>query len=146
MTDSIYTRDDWLVTAYAEHIDSLIRYLRKITGSHEAAEDLTHDAFINVFTAKKLDLSDSPTGYLYTAAKNLALSRNSSHRVTRTEPIDELDNVLDEQTSIERDVQLDQELHALQAAMSRLPPQQYDIMRRYAVGQTYQNIADELRI
>lgn len=140
------TRNDWLTTAYAECIDSLIKYLRKFVGSRQTAEDLAHDAFVRVYTAKNFDQDRCPEGYLFTAARNLALTRNGCHRVTRTEAMEKPEGIRDDRASVERDVLLEQELDALQAAMAYLTPQQYDVVSLYAVGRTYQSIADELGI
>ena len=143
---TVSTRDDWLVTAYAESIDSLVKYLRKFVGSREAAEDLAHDAFVRVYTAKNFDRNRSPMGYLFTAARNLALTRNGCHRITRAEAIDRPEDICDDRASVERDVLTQQELDAIQAAMADLPKQQHDVVAMYAVGRTYQDIADQIGI
>lgn len=148
MTDrtALRTRDDWLIQVYVDCIDELTKYVRRFVGSPEAAEELAHDAFLRVYTAKNFDQDRSPQGYLFTAARNLALSRNACHRVTRTYSIDEPDDIRDEHRSVERDVLAEQEFDTLHAAMTALPEQQQDVVAMYAVGQTYQEIADQLGI
>lgn len=140
-----YTRDDWLISAYAECIDSLTKYLRRLVGSRETAEDLAHDAFLRVYTAKNFDQNRSAQGYLFTTARNLALTRNGCHRVTRQSESTPYD-IRDDRASVERDVLAEQEFAALEAAMTNLPRQQQDVLAMYAVGRTYQDIADQLGI
>lgn len=140
------TRDDWLISAYAECIDSLTKYLRRLVGSRETAEDLAHDAFLRVYTAKNFDQNRSAQGYLFTTARNLALTRNGCHRVTRAERIDEPNDIRDDRASVEQDVLAEQEFAALEVAMTNLPRQQHDVLAMYAVGRTYQDIADQLNI
>ena len=139
--------DDWLNAAYAECMEPLRKYLRRFVGSPETAEDLAHDAFLRVYTAKKFDQNRSPQGYLFTAARNLALSRKTLHSVTKTDNIEEVADIRDEWESVEQQVMTAEEFDVLCKAMARLTPQQNDVLTLYAFfGHTYQEIADKLTI
>ena len=139
--------DDWLNTAYAECIGPLRKYLRRIVGSPEAAEDLAHDAFLRVYTASNFDRRRSSQAYLFTAARNLALDRKALHSVTKTDAIEGAADILDEQTSVEDEAMTAEEFEVLCKAMARLTQQQNEVLTLYAfLGHTYQDIADRLGV
>lgn len=73
------TRDQWLRTAYTKHIDHIVSYLRKIIGDTETAKDLAHDAFLRIYNSKNFDPENtSKDGYLFIAARNLALTQKKN--------------------------------------------------------------------
>ena len=139
--------DAWLNAAYAECIEPLRKYLRRIVGSPETAEDLAHDAFLRVYTAKNFDEKHPSQGYLFIAARNLALSRKTLHSVAKTDTVEEIADIRDEQGSVEQQVMTTEEFDVLCKAMARLTPQQNDVLTLYAFfGHTYQEIADHLKV
>lgn len=139
--------DDWLNAAYAECIEPLRKYLSRIVGSPETAEDLAHDAFLRVYTAKNFDQNRSSQGYLFTAARNLALNRKSLHSVTKTDAVEEVADIRDERESVEQQAMTAEEFDVLYTAMACLTSQQNDVLTLYAFfGHTYQEIADRLEV
>ena len=76
-------------SAYAEVFDEmyepLFRYVRSITQSSEAAQDVTQDAFIRLWEVRdSLSLDQSLEAYLYRIARNRAYNYERNQR-TRSE-------------------------------------------------------------
>lgn len=118
---------------YADHRDGVFRYLRRVVGRPEAAQDLTQEVFLRVFRAGVPDTT--PVGrraWVYKIARNLALNHV---RDGRRAPIGvELAEVFTPAT---------QELSvALQKAIGALAPLDRDIfLLREAIGLAYGEIA-----
>jgi RNA polymerase sigma-70 factor (ECF subfamily) len=71
-------------TLYASMAAPLARYLRRLTGDTELAEDLLQDAFVRLLGADRLPESDPHLkNYLYRIATNLA---RDHYRRTRRQP------------------------------------------------------------
>ena len=62
-------------TLYAATIAPLRRYLARMLGSHDDAEDLAHDAYARVYRAMEEKWPDHPEAYLFTTARRLALNQ-----------------------------------------------------------------------
>lgn len=140
-------RDDWFKAAYPDCLEPLCRYLRRFVGSAEAAEDLAHDAFLRVYTAPDFDDIQSPRGYLFRTARNLALNVSSRHDIVRTEAVEEVALFADESASVERQAMTDEEFDLLCVAIARLSPQRRKVLTlKTFYGYSCQQVAETLHI
>lgn len=121
-------RDDWFKTAYPDFLDPLCRYLRRFVTSAEAAEDVAHDAFLRVYTAPDFEQIRSPRGYLFRTARNLALNARSQHGVARTDRVEKIAQLVDEDASVEREAMTAEEFDILCVVMARLTPQRRQVL------------------
>ena len=139
--------DDWFKAAYPECIESLKKYLRRFVGSREAAEDLAHDAFLRVWAAPNFDLGRERQGYLFVTARNLALDWNKAHHIAKSDSVEEVPEIADDGSSVERQAMTAEEFRMLSKAMSRLPERRRDVlMLRAFFEYSCQEIADHLKI
>lgn len=60
---------------YAATLGPLRRYLARLLGRRDDAEDLAHDAYARVYRAMHAQYIERPEAYLYTTARRLALQR-----------------------------------------------------------------------
>jgi RNA polymerase sigma-70 factor (ECF subfamily) len=116
-------REGPIVRLFADHARSVKHYLLGIIPKLEVAEDLTQEAFARLQSSSRNNL-DSPRGFLFRTARNLALDH--LRRVRRV-PIDQLDDftsasLVDEAPSPEELVAARQELAIMRAVILELPP------------------------
>lgn len=118
---------------YADHRDGVFRYLRRVVGGTEAAQDLTQEVFLRVHRAGVPETSDvGQRAWVFQIARNLALNhlRDGRRRpitVALVHPV----------------VPATQELGAaLHSAIAALPDVDRDIfVLRETAGLSYQEIA-----
>lgn len=140
-------KEDWFRTTYPDCLQPLCNYLRRFVGSAETAEDLAHDAFLQVYTAPDFEQIRSPRGYLFRTARNLALNVANQHGVTKTEAIEEAAHLADEGASVERQVMTSEEFDMLCVAIGRLTPQRRQVLTLRTIYEySCREIADELGI
>lgn len=145
----IQKRHQWLEATYAKYLDRLKKYLRKIVGSEEVAEDLAHDAFLRVLTAPKFDPARHEEGprYLFTTARNLALTRKKLHRFAKPHIAVEDAEMVDDQMSVEQQAMTADEFELISVAIKGLPEQRRQVLLLRTVFEyTFQEIADHLGI
>lgn len=116
-------RESLLIHLFAQHARAVKRYLFGIIPKLEVAEDLTQEAFVRLQSSARNHL-DSPRGFLFRTAHNLALDHL---RRDRRVPIDELDDITtaslaDAGPSPEEQVAARQELAIMRAIILELPP------------------------
>jgi RNA polymerase sigma factor (sigma-70 family) len=108
---------------FREHAHALRKYIASIVSKSEIAEDLTQDAFVRLQSSGRSDL-DSPRGFLFRTARNLALDH--LRRAGRV-PMDALDDtaavqLADASASPEEQVAAREELAIMRAIILELPP------------------------
>lgn len=141
------SRNRWLETNYAKHLDDVRKYLRRIVGTKEVAEDLAHDAFLRVWTARNFNPDHETQGFLFTTARNLALSRKSMHRITKRDADADISEVVDNAASAEQQAMTAEEFESISAAINGLPEQRRQVLLLRAVFEyTFQEIADHLGV
>jgi RNA polymerase sigma-70 factor (ECF subfamily) len=118
---------------YADHRDGVFRYLRRIVGATEAAQDLTQEVFLRVSRAGVPESTEiGRRAWVFRIARNLALNhvRDNHRRPALVELADAA-------------VPATQELSiALQNAINGLPDADRDIfVLRESAGLSYQEIA-----
>jgi RNA polymerase sigma factor (sigma-70 family) len=116
-------RDSILIELFAHHAKAVKRYLFAIIPKLEIAEDLTQEAFARLHASTRNKL-ESPRGFLFRTAHNLALDHL---RRDRRVPIGELDEITsaslaDLGPSPEETVAARQELAIMRAIILELPP------------------------
>jgi RNA polymerase sigma-70 factor (ECF subfamily) len=125
--------------AYDRHAPSVYRYLRRLTGSSEAAEDLLQETFLKLHL--QLSGGVSPTqvrAWLFRVSTNLARDRERTsirsrlrdERYAEPRPV-----VLDFRRSLE-----DQEI--IRVALRRVAPRMRQVLLLFAEGLTYREIAE----
>ncbi|WP_172449233.1 RNA polymerase sigma factor [Bowmanella denitrificans] len=126
---------------------SLCTRLRKLYGNGPPdPQDIAQDAFTKLSQMDSLQHVQNPKAFLYKVAINLGL-RSISHVIkTREFLAEQLDDpdVAMHNISPESQLLQQQQLHALQQAMTALTDKQRDILIRCRIqGQTYANIATQ---
>jgi RNA polymerase sigma-70 factor (ECF subfamily) len=116
-------RDGVLVGLFAQHARALRKYLMSIVSKLDVAEELTQDVFVRLQMSGRSEL-DSPRGFLFRTARNLALDH--LRRAGRV-PIDALDEtaaaqLADASASPEEQVAAREELAIMRAIILELPP------------------------
>jgi RNA polymerase sigma-70 factor (ECF subfamily) len=116
-------REGVLVDLFAQHARALKKYLLSIVSKSEVAEDLTQDAFVRLQASGRSEL-DSPRGFLFRTARNLALDH--LRRAGRV-PMDALDDtaaaqLADAAASPEEQVAAREELAIMRTIILELPP------------------------
>jgi RNA polymerase sigma factor (sigma-70 family) len=117
------SRDRLIIKLFAHHARAVRRYLFGIIPKHEVVEDLTQDAFVRLQASGRSEL-DSPRGFLFRTARNLALDH--LRRAGRV-PMDALDDteaaqLADASASPEEQVAAREELAIMRAIILELPP------------------------
>ena len=116
---------------YQRHRDAVFRFAYRFTGSHAAAEDVTHDCFLSLIKSpERFDPSRAQLRtYLYAAARNLSFKhlRPTSAEVTLEELTEEPRGVAEVEEPLKQ--LLDEELSAkVRAAIASLPPLQREAL------------------
>jgi RNA polymerase sigma-70 factor, ECF subfamily len=125
---------------YDEHGGDLLRYLKRLTGHTQVAEDLLHDTFVQAMRGlEQLRRADSPRAWLFSIARHLGLNVLGRRRVVV--PLSE--TVPATPIPAEEDTRREQ----VRRAIAALPaPQQEALQLRLRVGLTYEEIAQVLGI
>lgn len=73
---------------YTTHAPALVRYLTRVTGSVDTAEDLAHDTFVKALrSAKHLDNLHSVRAWLFRVATNAAFDWYRRQQARATTPL-----------------------------------------------------------
>ena len=119
---------------YADHRDGVFRYLRRIVGATETAQDLTQEVFLRVSRAGVPESPDAGRrAWVFRIARNLALNhvRDGRRRPSTV-------------ALVQAAVPATQELStALRSAIAGLPDDDRDVfLLRESAGLSYQEIAE----
>jgi RNA polymerase sigma-70 factor (ECF subfamily) len=77
-----------IAALYTTHTPALVRYLTRVTGSVDTAEDIAHDTFVKALHAEEqLDNLHSVSGWLFRVATNAAFDRHRRQRARPTTPL-----------------------------------------------------------
>lgn len=144
MTD---TSHDRLAQFFGESREALLRYVRRVTQSPEAAEDIVQEA-----TARTLAQGDkvrAPENFLFITARNLAWSVDRAQRTADGLSAGEVDalGVPGEAPSPEEAMLAREAATLLRQAIARLPPQcRAAFTLRVFHACSYKEIAEQLGI
>jgi len=108
---------------FQEHSKSVRKHVATIVNCFDVAEELTQEAFVRLLSAKQKNL-DSPRGYLFRTAQNLALDHV---RRARRVSIGRLDDQSEEffangAPTAEETLAAREELAIMRAVLLELPP------------------------
>lgn len=123
---------------YAEHGPALLRYLRRLTGRADAAEDLLQETFVQALKGlERLDAALSPKAWLFAIARHLGLNARQRRR-DALPLVEEL---------AEPQARPDPRREAMREAIAALPDKQREALQlRLVDGLSYEEIAQTLDI
>ncbi|MFB3855502.1 MAG: RNA polymerase sigma factor [Vicinamibacterales bacterium] len=124
---------------YAANGDAILRYLRRLTGSPHAAEELLQETFLKLHERPAgFEVLSNPRAWLFRVATNLASdrARNAQRAAEREQrwvqgrgaPVVRFDRRLEQQEAILR-------------ALTEIPPRMRQVLLLSAEGWTYREIA-----
>jgi RNA polymerase sigma-70 factor (ECF subfamily) len=108
---------------FAESHEALRRYVRRLTGSRESAEDIVQEAFLRTY--QHADRVQTPRAFLFSTARNLAADMSRHARIARTDPVGDFESsdVVQASDSPEEGALADEQSRLLKDAIDRLPTQ-----------------------
>jgi RNA polymerase sigma factor (sigma-70 family) len=108
---------------YRATLAPLRRYLARLLGNRDDAQDVAHDAYTRVYRTMEKETVERPEGLLFTTARRLAI--NQLKRREHSPVQGAADNIIElspaQAPGIERVVMARQEWAATEAAIARLP-------------------------
>jgi RNA polymerase sigma-70 factor, ECF subfamily len=130
---------DRLCVLYAEHAPGLLRYLRRLTGRGDWAEDLLQDTFVQALKGlERLDSAASPKAWLFAIARHLGV--NAINRRRDMAP-------LAEETAVRDARQPDPRREDVREAIAALPEKPREALQlRLGDGLNYEEIAQVLGV
>jgi len=109
---------------YAATISPLRRYLARMLGNHDDAQDVAHDAYARVYQAMSAKWPDHPEAFLFTTAKRLALNQIKRRQIAPTQSLGH-SNIIEfapaNTPGVEHLVMAREEWFRLEAAIASLP-------------------------
>lgn len=133
---------------FAETRQGLLRYVRRLVGSRETAEDIVQEAYARTYAQG--GSVETPRAFLFTAARNLAFNANRDRRIASTElqaDLDAVDALQAPGASPEDGLIADEATRLLREAIERLPPQcRAAFVLKVFQGCSYKEIAAQLAI
>jgi RNA polymerase sigma-70 factor, ECF subfamily len=130
---------------------SLRRYVLRLVGSQETAEDIVQEAFLRTYQHGERVVT--PRALLFAAARNLAIDARRRAEVMKTDSLSVLDQLAGQSSANggletpETRAISDERSQLLKAAVERLPPQcRAAFTLRVFHGCSYQEIAVQLSI
>lgn len=120
----VETAHDGFSQFFAETRDSLLRYVRRLTRSHEAAEDIVQEAYAR--TLVQSHHAQTARGFLFVTARNLVWKAHRHQQIAATDSVGDVDALgvmHDGGSSPEDAVIADEASVLLRQAIERLPPQ-----------------------
>lgn len=127
---------------------ALYRFLVRMVGSEPIAQDLLQDLFVNLWQLRtEVQVSISLKGYLYRAAKNLAISHFRKAQIRRSYAVDDLENNPDTGQSVVEIVAGQLLEEAVRKAVQKLPERCRTafVLNRFD-GLSYNEIAQVMEI
>jgi RNA polymerase sigma-70 factor, ECF subfamily len=124
---------------YAEHGPALLRYLRRLTGRPDGAEDLLQETFVQALRGlERLDSALSPKAWLFAIARHLGINARQRRRDTLS--------LSDEMPAGARE-RPDPRREDIREAIAALPDKQREALQlRLTDGLSYEEIAQALDI
>ena len=117
------SRADLLGRLFSESRPALRRYVRRLVGSPETADDVVQEAFLRTYV--HADRVKVPRAFLFSTARNLAADSRRHNRVAKTDPMGDSDGseVVSLCESPEGQALADERSLLLRQAIERLTPQ-----------------------
>jgi len=123
----------------------VVNYVRAILQSRDEAQDVAQEAFIKLWEHRsRLDRGGSVRGFVYAAARNLAISRLRSNSAAER-AVTSL--ALNQEFTLEIEFHSDHLSAAVAAAIAELPPRRREILLLHVVHElSYKEVAAALQI
>jgi RNA polymerase sigma-19 factor, ECF subfamily len=114
---------DLLARLFSESRGALRRYVRRLVGSRENAEDIVQEAFLRTY--ENAESVKTPRAFLYSTARNLAADSRRHRRAANTDSLGDIDasGVVSPGDSPEKGALTDERSRLLREAVERLSPQ-----------------------
>lgn len=144
MTD---VNPDTLATLFLKDRSALHRYVRRLMGNREGAEDIVQEAFLRTYRNSQKVVE--PRAFAFTAARNLVADSRRRSRTVNTDALGDFDasNVVGSSESLEDQVLANERRSLLEEAVKRLSPQcRAAFVLRVRDGYSYKEIARQLGI
>jgi RNA polymerase sigma-70 factor (ECF subfamily) len=117
--DTVTTAEQALAGLYAEHAPALLRYLQRLTHSHETAEDLAQETFLKALRSwGQLASGENVRAWLFRIATNTAYDEFRRRRRRATTP---LTDIHADTLAAEHSESTLAEAEPILAALARLP-------------------------
>ena len=131
---------------YERYYDRVYRYCRARTQTHEDSADLAQQVFVQAFynLHRYRPRGSSFAAWLFRIAHNLAIdaSRRRRHRTVPWDDVPDMTALVARETGPEEAALRNEELARLRVAISKLSPDQRDILvLRFAAGLSVREIA-----
>lgn len=138
---------DRLLRFFLEDRKALLRYARRLVGSHSDSEDVVQEAFLRTY--ERAESVSEPRAFAFTAARNFAADRRRHARVAKTDCLGDLadSHVVAGGKTVEDQVLADEESALLREAIEQLSPQCRAAFKlRVFHACSYKEIAQQLGI
>ena len=138
-----------IIKAFADCRTGLLQFASRFARRGADVEDYVQEAFLRSYDAAERSRIDNPKGYLFTAAKNIAVRDSTNLASKLTDYIEDYGGpALSSSESSVFDVIADrEEIYCLGRAIEELPPQCRKVIKLRLIHQMSQkDIADELGI
>lgn len=139
---------DAFATLVRRYQDGIYRYILRMVGSHDEAMELAQDTFIKAWQAlAEWQPKAQFRTWLFRIASNTAMDNLRRRKVVEFVALEEDYDALNGGPDPEAQLHAKQQLHALEAALRRLPPNQREIvLLREIEGMSYSEIGATLNI
>lgn len=127
---------------FSEHREPLVRYVYRLTGSADRAEDVVQSTFVRFL--ENADGVESPKSWLFTVATNLVRDRERKQKRRRELAAGESGS--GGPTPPDEAAELRGELEEVREALYRLPDRDRALLVLRAEGFSYREIADSLGV
>lgn len=114
---------DRLTRLFSDSRQALRRYVLRLVGCEETADDIVQDAFLRTYAQG--DGVETPRAFLFAAARNLAFDARRKKRVQKTDSLGDFEglSVLPGDESLESQALAEERSRLLREAVERLSPQ-----------------------
>lgn len=143
------SQNHWFAKNVEPHESMLRAWLRGRYANDGDIDDIVQESYLRVLRAKETTEIKSPKTFLFTIARNVAISHRRRLKTSACEPIVESanSNVIDISEAIPEVVSRNQEYELLKKAIATLPEKRRKIfIMRQIHGKTQKEIARELGI
>jgi RNA polymerase sigma-70 factor, ECF subfamily len=141
------SRNDFFAQLFSESREVLQRYIRRLVGSSETAEEIVQEAFLRTY--EQGDVVETPRAFLFSTARNLAFNQYRHRRIAERESLVEADvsRAPSQCESLESEALRNERTRLINDAVNRLPPQcRAAFSLRVFHGCSYKEVADRLGI
>jgi RNA polymerase sigma factor (sigma-70 family) len=117
------SRLELITKLFSESQRALHRYVRRLVGSRENAEDIVQEAYLRTY--ERAESVEIPRAFLFSTARNLAADARRHKLVAKTDTLGDFDSpgVVPPSASLETELVVDEQSRLLKEAIERLSPQ-----------------------